>query len=115
MFENKKTIIKYIFIILVLILLIGNIVLFIYLLNVRYQFIANVEIDSTFSVPIKTIVPIKTTVNVPVIIPIMGQQVTVAVPIDTNVPIDTTIQVPIKTTVPVEIKIGDLIFGNIKK
>jgi len=114
-FEDNKKAIKYIFIGALFVLLVANIVLFIYLLNIKYQITANVEIDSTFSVPIKTVVPIKTTVNVPVTIPILGQQVKVVVPIDTNVPINTTVQVPIKTTVPVNIKIGESPFGNNKK
>ncbi len=73
---------------------------------------ANVAIDTTFSVPIKTVVPVKTTVDVPVVIPILGQRVTVTVPIDAEVPIDTTIQVPVKTSVPVHVRLGDTSFGK---
>jgi hypothetical protein len=131
-----QKIIYYIFMGVTLILSVINIVLFVILLDIKYQisneatkvagmvkqiqdqplttpFTANVAIDSTFSVPIKTVVPIKTTVNVPVTIPTTGQKVTIAIPIDTNVPIDTTMQVPVKTTIPVSIKVGDSPFGNI--
>lgn len=127
---------KYFFMGAILVLFIVNIVLFVVLLNIKYQiadsakqavgilqqvqaqsltnpFTANVAVDSTFSVPIKTVVPIKTTVNVPVTIPIIGQRVTIVVPIDTQVPIDTIIQVPVKTTIPVNIKVSDSPFGNI--
>ncbi len=129
-------VIKYFFMASVLILSVINIALFIYLWNIKYQisdeatkaaamvqqiqdqplttpFTANVAIDSTFSVPIKTVVPIKITVDVPVIIPTTEQQVTIAIPIDTSVPIDTTIQVPVKTTIPVSIKVSDSPFGDI--
>ncbi|MGD0577040.1 MAG: hypothetical protein ABSA74_03135 [Candidatus Staskawiczbacteria bacterium] len=100
--ENK--IVKYIFIGGVLILVILNVALIISLLIIEGKMhgTVNVTVDSIFSIPIKTVVPIKTTVNVPVTIPILGQQVNVAVPIDTDVPINTTVQVPIKTTVPVK-------------
>lgn len=96
--------IKYYFIGGVLILVILNVALIISLLIIESKMhgIMNVVVDGTFSIPIKTVVPIRTTVNVPVTIPITGQQVNVVVPIDTNVPINTTIQVPIKTTVPVK-------------
>ncbi|MGA2417955.1 MAG: hypothetical protein ABSF55_01855 [Candidatus Staskawiczbacteria bacterium] len=95
---------KYYFIGGVLVLVILNVALIVSLLIIESKMhgTINVTVDSTFSIPIKTIVPIKTTVNVPVTIPILGQQVMVAVPIDTQVPINTTIQVPIKTTVPVK-------------
>jgi hypothetical protein len=95
---------KYYFIGGILILVILNVALLISLLTIESKMhgTVNVMVDSTFSIPIKTIVPIKTTVNVPVAIPILGQQVNVVVPIDTNASINTTVQVPIKTTVPVK-------------
>lgn len=134
--SGGKKIIKYFFIGAFLILSAINIVLFVFLFNIRYQisdeatkmagmvkqiqdqplntpFTADVAIDSTFSVPIKITVPIKTTINVPVTIPTTEQQVIISIPIDTSVPIDTTIQVPVKTTIPVSIKAGDLPFGSI--
>ena len=95
---------KYYFIGGILILVILNVALIISLLTIESKMhgTVNVTVDSTFSIPIKAVVPIKTTVNVPVTIPILGQRVNVAVPIDTNVPINTIVQVPIKTTVPVK-------------
>jgi hypothetical protein len=119
----------------VLILLMINIVLFASLIKVKHQiidvatqaikiiqqakkqslatpFVANVTIDNIFDVPIKTVVPIRATVDVPVVIPIIGQRVTITVPINTEVPINTMIKVPIKTSIPVDVKVGDLPFFN---
>lgn len=76
-------------------------------------FVANVAIDDIFDVPIRTTVPIKTTVNVPVVVPLIGQKATIAVPIDAEVPIDTTVRVPIKTTVPVSVKISGSSFDDV--
>ncbi len=74
---------------------------------------ANVAINEVFNVPIKTVVPINTTVQVPVVIPIIGQKVTIAVPINTNIPIDMTVPVHIKTTIPVDVKISSSPFYGI--
>lgn len=119
-----------------LLLSIANIVLFVLLLQVKNQiadgagqaasavqemqtqsltgpFTVQVAIDETFDIPIKVAIPVKTTVNVPVVIPITGEQVSITVPIDTVVPIDTTVHVPVKTSLPVNIKMSDLPIGGI--
>jgi hypothetical protein len=113
---------------------IANLVLFIFLFQIRQQvvgaaaqaaqvvqqlraeplapFTTNVSIDQTIAVPIDTSIQVQTTVNVPVTIPIIGQRVEVTVPIDTTVPIHTTVQVPIKQSIPIEISVRDLPIGS---
>lgn len=80
-------------------------------LQTQTPIMVNATIDDTLTLPIKTSVPVRTTVRVPVVIPITGQSVTVSVPIDTTVPIETTIKVPVKMTVPVSIKVSDFSVG----
>jgi hypothetical protein len=119
----------------VLLLLVANVALLAFVLNVRHRIIdtavaaadelqrvreqspdntfsAHVAVDETLTIPVHTSVPINTAVNVPVVVPILGQQVAVRVPIQTSVPIDTTIRVPVKATVPVEVSAGAL-FGDV--
>lgn len=119
-----------------LLLSIANIVLFVLLLQVKNQiadgagqaasavqemqkqsltgpFTVQVAIDETFDIPIKVSIPVKTTVTVPIVIPVTGEKVSITVPIDTVVPIDTTVQVPVKKSVPVNIKMSDLPIGGI--
>lgn len=73
----------------------------------------SVFINETFTIPIHTIVPVNTTVNVPVTIPIIGQAVTLRVPIHTSVPVDVTVQVPIKKNIPINTKINTTAFSNV--
>lgn len=73
---------------------------------------ARIAIDDTFSIPVDTVVPINTSVTVPVTIPILGQVVSVTVPIKTDVPLRTTIRVPVHASVPVSVSIGELPIGN---
>jgi len=119
-----------------LVLSIANIALFVLLLRVKYQiadgagqaasavqqmqeqsftgpFTAQVAIDKTFDIPINVVVPVKTTVTVPTVIPTTGEKVTITIPIDTEVPINTTLHVPVKTSLPVNIKMSDLPIGGI--
>lgn len=75
-------------------------------------FTTNVSINQTVSVPIDASIPVSTIVHVPVVIPILGQQVNVTVPINTNVPVKTTVSVPIRASVPVRVTLGDTPFGS---
>lgn len=118
------------------VLSIANIALFVLLLQVKGQvadaagqaasavqemqkqsltgpFTVQVAIDETFDIPIKVAIPVKTTVNVPIVIPVTGEKVSITVPIDTVVPIDTTVQVSVKKSVPVNIKMSDLPIGGL--
>jgi len=72
--------------------------------NIREDvpFSTQVSVKDTFKIPIKTSVQVRTTVNVPVIIPIIEQEVTLRVPINTTVPVDTVITVPFNSVIPVK-------------
>jgi hypothetical protein len=60
-------------------------------------FSVNVPVDYEVEVPIKMVIPINTTVSVP----LLGSGgPTVDVPISTTVPINTTVKVPIKMNIP---------------
>lgn len=76
-------------------------------------FTTNVSINQTVSVPIDASIPVSTIVHVPVVIPILGQEVSVTVPINTNVPVKTTVSVPIRASIPVRVTIGDTPFGSV--
>ncbi|MBI2122029.1 MAG: hypothetical protein HYT98_02800 [Candidatus Sungbacteria bacterium] len=65
-------------------------------------FSMQVPIKDTFKIPIKVSVPILTIVNVPVTIPILGQEITLRVPIDTAVPVDTVVTVPLNSAIPIK-------------
>lgn len=71
-----------------------------------------VAINEVFAIPIETSVPVRTTVTVPVSIPLLGQVVSVSVPIHADVPIQTTLRVPVHVSVPIEVDLGDALIGQ---
>lgn len=71
-----------------------------------------IAVDANVSVPVKTNIPVDTIVEVPVVIPLLGQQTSVRVPIRANVPVDTIVQIPIRTSVPLTLPSASSQFGN---